>query len=285
MILLLVKRNLKVYMRDKGAVFFSLLGVLVIVVLYILFLGNAIEEKFQLLRNKKELVDTFIMSGVLCVSTVTTTLGAYSVLMEDEIMKRKKEFMVSPITAYEWNMGYFISVFVIGFVISILLLVSAEAYIVCEGGHMLSLKALLNVVYVLFILLLCANGFSFFIISFLHSYGAYSGMNVVVGTLVGFLTGVYIPIGALGEQMQWMVKIFPISYGGVLLRELMMTPALQEITSPETAEQIKVLKKTMGITLFIGNYEVTKGNHILIIIISAVLFVALGLCIRIKGKQ
>ena len=38
MILNLVKRNLKLYFRDKVSVFFSLLGVFIIIGLYVIFL-------------------------------------------------------------------------------------------------------------------------------------------------------------------------------------------------------------------------------------------------------
>ena len=40
----LVIRNLKLYFKDKGAVFFSLLGVLIVIGLYILFLGDTFTD-------------------------------------------------------------------------------------------------------------------------------------------------------------------------------------------------------------------------------------------------
>ena len=36
----LVKRNIRIYLRDRGAVFFSLLSMLIVILLMILFLGD-----------------------------------------------------------------------------------------------------------------------------------------------------------------------------------------------------------------------------------------------------
>ena len=36
----LVKRNMRIYLRDKGAVFFSLLAMLIVILLMVLFLGD-----------------------------------------------------------------------------------------------------------------------------------------------------------------------------------------------------------------------------------------------------
>ena len=75
MILSLIARNLKVFFRDKQTIFFSLLGVLIVILLYILFLAKSIREPLADLPNVDLLVDTYIMSGVLSVGTLTTTLA------------------------------------------------------------------------------------------------------------------------------------------------------------------------------------------------------------------
>ena len=42
----LMQRNLKMFFRQKSAVFFSLLGVIIIIALYLLFLGDVWRSNF-----------------------------------------------------------------------------------------------------------------------------------------------------------------------------------------------------------------------------------------------
>lgn len=54
-----------------------------------------------------------------------------------------------------------------------------------------------------------ASFMMFFMVSCFKSVNAYSTACTVIGTLIGFLTGVYIPIGNLPESVQTVVKLFP----------------------------------------------------------------------------
>ena len=71
----LVKRNLLIFFRDRGSVFFSLLGVLIIIGLYVLFLGDIMVKDLGDLPGARFLMDSWIMSGLLAVTPVTTSLG------------------------------------------------------------------------------------------------------------------------------------------------------------------------------------------------------------------
>ena len=73
----LLLRNLRVYFRDKASVFFSLLSVLIIILLYALFLGDAWSSGsvFQGRAGVKNMMDSWIMAGLLAVVSVTSTMS------------------------------------------------------------------------------------------------------------------------------------------------------------------------------------------------------------------
>lgn len=50
----MVKRNLKIYFRDKASVFFSMLSVIIIFALYILFIGDSVNSGLKLLPHQQK---------------------------------------------------------------------------------------------------------------------------------------------------------------------------------------------------------------------------------------
>src|SRR5690554_1465358 len=80
----LIKRNLMIFFRDKGSVFFSLLAVFIIIGLYILFLGDMIVKSMQDMQGARFLMDSWIMAGLLAVTPITTSLGAMGTILVDK---------------------------------------------------------------------------------------------------------------------------------------------------------------------------------------------------------
>ena len=87
----LAVRNMKLYFRDKTSVFFSLLGVLVIIGLYIIFLGEQVQGSLGDLPGARFLMDSWIMSGVIAVTSITTTMGAFGQMVDDKVKKNYKD--------------------------------------------------------------------------------------------------------------------------------------------------------------------------------------------------
>jgi multidrug/hemolysin transport system permease protein len=65
----------------------------------------------------------------------------------------------------------------------------------------------------------------YYIVSWFKSINAFSTASSIVGTLIGFITGIYIPIGSVPEAVQMVIKIFPPSHAAVLFRSVMMEQA------------------------------------------------------------
>lgn len=84
------KRNLKVFFKDKTSVFFSLLSVFIIIGLYMLFLGDVWVSSFDGLEGVRYLMDSWIIAGLLTVTSVTTAMGAFGIMVEDRTKKSTK---------------------------------------------------------------------------------------------------------------------------------------------------------------------------------------------------
>ena len=99
--------NLKLFFRDKSAVFFSLLAVFIIIGLYALFLGDVWTDSLSDLANARQLMDSWIMAGLLAVTSITTTMGAFGVMVDDRSKKIDKDF-ASELLAEELNADFLI---------------------------------------------------------------------------------------------------------------------------------------------------------------------------------
>ena len=135
-------RNLKIFFRDRSAVFFSLLSSLIIVGLYVLFLGDVYVGNFPNVSNARELLDNWVMAGLLATTAVTGGIGAFSVKIDDRARKIEKDFLSSPVARAHLDAGYLLGALVVDILLCLFTLLLAEAYIVLNGGRWLSFPVL-----------------------------------------------------------------------------------------------------------------------------------------------
>lgn len=249
----LIKRNLLLFFRQKSNVFFSLLGVLIIIGLYVLFLGDLMVTSMEELKGARFLMDSWIMAGVLAITPVTTSLGAMATIVEDKKNQIHKDFISSPLKRSKLASGYILSGFFISLILTFITFVFAELYIVAYGGELLSIEAAIKVIVLIIFTTAASSLMMYYIVSWFKSIHAFTTASTIVGTLIGFLTGIYIPIGNLPDFVQMIVKLFPPSHAGVLFRTIMMEQA-EKVTfagaSPEILEEFRI---DLGITFEIGN--------------------------------
>ncbi|MGE4378751.1 MAG: ABC transporter permease [Candidatus Izemoplasmatales bacterium] len=281
MIFQLVKRNLKLYFRDKVSVFFSLLGVLVILGLYVLFLGEMMTAQMNRITgmDSANLMTNWIIAGVVSVTTITTCNGAFGIMVEDRALKKLRDFKVSPIKRWQLVLSYIISSMIIGFIMSVLTLVLGEIYIYVNGGSTLSFAALLEVLGLIILSIFSASSLIFFVISFMKSQNAFGTASTIIGTLIGFLTGIYIPIGNLPNGVQTLIKIFPLSHSGVLIRQVMMGEVMALENLPNE------FKTTLGINYILNGEFMSNYIHIAYLLISGVLFYLIAIIVVSKKEE
>lgn len=279
------KRNLLVFFKDKTAVFFSLLAVFIIIGLYTLFLGDVWVNSFTGMSGVRYLMNSWIMSGLLAVTSVTTTMGAFGIMVDDKVKKIIKDVTVSPLKRSSIAGGYILSAYIIGVIMSLIALVLAEIYIVANGGALMSVLTLFKVIGLVLLSTFTNTSIVLFIVSFFKSSNAFATASTIIGTLIGFLTGIYMPIGQLPEAMQWVIKIFPVSHSAVLFRQVMMADPLSKTFANAPAEVLQEFEQTMGIVLKVGNTTVSSLLSIGILIITAVVFYGLSILNLSRKKK
>ena len=274
----LAARNLKIFFRQKSTVFFSLLGVFVIIGLYVLFLGDVwINYIPKGLLGADNLMKNWIIAGIVSVASVTTTMGAFGIMVEDRVRKNSKDFFSAPIKRSKIVGGYILSAFVVGIIMSSITLVIGELYIAVSGGTILSAVSILKFFGVMIISVMSSSSMVFFLVSFFSSMSAFTTASTILGTLIGFLTGIYLPIGTLPEAVQWIVKLFPVSHAGALMRQIMLKESVAVSFAGVPESYVSGFKKMMGVNYSYGEYTATATAHIIVLISVAFVFFALAL--------
>lgn len=266
------KRNLKVFFRDRSAVFFSLLASFIIIGLYVLFLGDIYTSDYEEFKNARQMMDHWVMAGLLATTSVTTTMGAFSIMVCDNVQKIRKDFYASPINRKSLAGGYVFSALIIGFIMSVVTFIWAELYIIINGGDILKLSAILKVLFIILIADFTNASMVFFITSFFSSNSAFSTASTVIGTLIGFITGIYLPIGMLPKAVQWVIKLFPTSHAAALMRQIMMEDTLSGAFKGAPQEYLSEFKHMFGITYQFGDHELNGTGSILILLASGAVF-------------
>ena len=282
---IMVKRNLKIYFQDKAAVFFSMLSVIIIFALYIFFIGDSISSGLKFLPHPNRLMRAWMLAGMLASASITTSLGAYGVMISDRENKTIKDFYSSPVSRRQIAGGYIITGFIISIIMSIFTLIFGEIYMGMIGGAVLDMDILLKLFGVIVLSAFASSAIASFIISFLKTNSAYSAASMIVGTLIGFLVGAYIPIGNLPENVQWLVKYFPCAHSAVLYRQLLMESSIKENFANQPTAVLKETKEILGVVFVYNGHTASAWVSVVALLITGVVFYLLAVLVLIRKEN
>ena len=280
-----VSRNLKVFFRDKTAVFFSLLAVLIVLGLYIFFLGDVWVDSFPNIKGVKNLMNCWIIAGLIGVTSVTANMGAFGTMIEDKSKNKIKDFYVSPIKKSKIVGGYIISSFIVGSMMSVVTLIISQIYLVYSGVDVLNFKELTEVFLIILMTSLSNSAMILFIVSLFSSEKAFSTASTIVGTLIGFITGIYLSISMLPDSVQIIVKLFPTSHGISILRQIFMKKQMDISFADVPTNYINEFKESMGVVYYINDKLVSNTTSVFILIASTIIFFFLAVLILYKKKK
>lgn len=276
----LVSRNLKRYLRDRAAVFFSFLSVIIILALYILFLGkmqsDGLADNFGNIDGIDWLVSSWIMAGIMIVSTITVPLGAVGNLIDDKADLMLNDFYASPVSRSTLALSYLVSAWIIGFIMLMVNFVVANIYVIMQGGELLSIVDNLKVIGLIIISIMTFSSFFFYISLFMKTRNAFGTLATLVGTFIGFLGGIYIPIGVLGANVQTVMNVLPVAHAVTLMRRLFMEGAVQEVFAGAPTEYYNNYADIYGLNVVIGNFELENWHMLLSMIIFMIIFYTLS---------
>ncbi len=287
-LLQLIKRNSLLFFRDRASVFFSFLAVIIIILMYILFLGkmqtNDLSQSFGAVPGIDWLTSSWIMAGILTVSTVTVPLASLGTMIKDRESGRIIDFYTSPINRNILALSYLMSTWIISIIMVSLNLVVGLVYVLSNGGEFFPLQVLLKLVGLYSLSIVSFSSMFYFISLFMRSQNAFGLLSTLVGTFIGFLGGIYIPIGVLGEGLQAVMNLLPTSSSVVLIRRIYMSGAIEKVFANAPQEAYDQYANLYGLSVHVGDKELGNPIMVLYLVAFAVLFYLLSVLKLSRSK-
>jgi len=233
----LIKRNVKLFFKDKGMFLTSLITPVILLVLYATFLGNVYRDSFtanlpETVKLPEKLLDGLVggqlVSSLLAVSCVTVAFCSNFLMVQDKATGTIKDLRISPVKASTLSLSYYIAA------LFSTLLICLAATGICLGylaltGWYLSAADVLCLLLDVVLLVLFGTALSSVINLFLSSQGQISAVGTVISSGYGFICGAYMPISSFSPGLQKVISFLPGTYGTALTRNHAMQGALAEM--------------------------------------------------------
>ena len=297
-IIYLTKRNCRVFLRDKAAVFFSFLSMLIILGLMVVFLGKMNSDELisvlaeyggerdtvQDQENATYLIQLWTLAGILVVNSVTVTLTVMGTMVQDETRKRIMAFYVTSVNRIKLSLGYILSSWLVGTGMCIITLAVGELYFVLQGHGLLAAVELLKLAGIIALSVFTFSALGYLLALFVHSDRAWSGILTIIGTLVGFAGGIYLPLSSLSETVQTVLKCIPVLHGAAMMREVCTAQAIRETFDGLPEAVVDGFKERMGITLYRGDVQIELWQQVTLLLIYAIIAIVAATLVNRKRK-
>lgn len=293
----IVKRNILIYLRDKTAVFFSLLSMIIVIGLMVLFLGNmnrdnvvylleqygGQRDKALDLSNATNLIQVWTIAGLLVVNSLTVSLTMIGMMVEDEAKNRIESFYVAPIKRSILALSYVIASIIVASLICVITLVISQGYLFLTDSAVFTRVQLAQLMVLIIVNVFVYSCLLFLIAVFVHSVSAWSTLGSLFGTLVGFVGAIYLPMGMLPESVQKVLKCLPILHGISLTRQISTKIALENTFLGLPEEVSKEYRRYMGVTVEVKEQVISSGSQLTFLILWGI--VALFISVVLLKKR
>ena len=290
---ILIRRNVKLFFKDKGMFFTSLITPCILLVLYATFLGNVYADSFlaALPENHglpSKLIDGLVagqlMSSLLAVSCVTVSFCANFLMVQDKANGVIKDLRITPVKTSILSLSYYISSFLSAWIICMIATIISLFYVWTMGWY-LSAGDVLSMMLDVFLLVLFGTALSSIINLFLSTQGQISAVGSVISGGYGFICGAYMPISSFGTGLQKAVMFLPGTYGTSLLRNHCVSGVFAEMQKQGLpAQAVKPLQDMLDCNLYFFGTEVTT-YAMYGILVGAVILLMGGYILLHKSKN
>ena len=291
----LIRRNCKLFFKDKGMFFTSLITPVILLVLYATFLAKVYRDSFAAAMPAGFAVDAALIDGtvggqlvssLLAVCCVTVAFCSNLLMVQARISGARRDLTMTPVRRSTLALGYFAASALSTLLICYAALAVCLGYLAVTGWYLSAADVLLLGLDVL-LLSLFGTALSSCVIFPLSTQGQASAVGTIVSSAYGFICGAYMPISSFSDGLQKVISFLPGTYGTSLLRNCAMRGSFDEMAGLGfPAEVVEAIRDSVDCNLYFFGNKVSQPAMYLILCGSIVLLIALYVLLNSRrGKK
>jgi len=291
----LLKRNVKLFFKDKGLFFTSLITPLILLVLYATFLSNVYRDSIDTVFKSfsvelpekilNGIVGGQLFSSLLAVSCVTVAFCSNMLMVQDKVSGARKDLLLTPVKRSTMALSYYLSSLFSTLIICFTACGACIIYVACTGWYM-SFGDVMLVILDVFVFTMFGTALSSIINFFLSSQGQISAVGSIVSSCYGFICGAYMPLSSFASGLRNVLMFMPGTYGTSLLRNHTLNGVLTEMASQGYPEEaITGLRNAIDCNLEFFGSQVSVSTMYIVMGVTVVLLIGAYVLINALVKK
>ena len=288
--LMLLKRDVKLFFKDKGMFFTSLITPLILLILYATFLSDIYRDSFASampagLNIPDDLIDATVggqlLSSLLAVSCVTVAFCSNLLMVQDKVSGARNDLTVSPVKRSTVALAYFFGTEFATLIVNYAALGIGFIYLGKMGWY-LSGKDVLSIILDVFLLTLFGTLLSSCVNVWLSTSGQASAVGTIISAGYGFICGAYMPISNFSEGLQKALSFLPGTYGTSLIRNNCLRGVYEEMGSQGfPADVVDLIKDSIDCNLYFFDNKVETETMYIIMVCAILVLLAVYILINV----
>lgn len=290
----MTKRNIKMFFKDKGMFFTSLITPVILLVLYATFLASVYRDSFvSSMPDSFSVPDRLInatvggelISSLLAVSCVTVAFCSNLLMVQDKISGARKDMLTTPVKRPIIAVSYYVASLLTTLIISYTAMGAGFVYLAINGWY-LSFTDVVLIIVDVFLLTMFGVAISSVINVFLATQGQASAVGTVVSAGYGFICGAYMPISNFSEGLRNVLSFLPGTYGTSIIRNHSLNGVYNEMSKLGMPnEVIEKIRDGIDCNLYFFGDKVGIGAMYMILIFSIIFLIGAFVLINAFWKK
>lgn len=279
----LMRRHVRLFFKDKGMFFTSLITPMILLVLYATFLAKVYRDSFTAALPAGFSLDSAVIdatvggqliSSLLAVSCVTVAFSSNLLMVQDKVSGARRDITVSPVKRSTLAISYFVASTATTLIVTVTAFAVCLVYLAFVGWYMTVGDVLLTLLDVV-LLTLFGTALSSCVNFSLSTNGQASAVGTIVSAGYGFICGAYMPISAFSNGLQRVISFLPGTYGTALMRSHALAGAyrkMAEIGFPDTV--IEGIRDSIDCNIYFFGHKAEQWAMYAVLVGATVLLTA-----------
>lgn len=290
----MVIRNIKLFFKDKGMVFASMITPMILLVLYATFLGNVYTDSFKSnmpkgLNIPSDLISATVagelLSSILAVCCITVSFSCNMVMIQDKVNGNKMDLGIAPVKSSVLSAGYYLATAFSSMIVCYMAYSACLCYVKMRGWYM-SFGDVTAIILDIAILVFFGTALSSIVNFFISTEGQMSAVGTVVSAGYGFICGAYMPISQFGDTLRKVLSFLPSTYGTSMLRNHALRGVFDEMAKVGFPDQVlDGIKESIDCKLYFFDNEVTVSAMLIYLVLSVAVLMCVYILLNIHKER